>query len=145
MSMKNSNDTIGNRSRDLPVCSAVPQPLRHCVPRQSGKLFRKLSPYSSYVYLDICFSNSCSYKVVSLSYAPNNATWLRGTSVSVVGGCYAIVLEMYGHRVWFWSKDAFLDSISAHVPNIVVVSRICLCFHHSCFNSTSWRHTYMYV
>jgi hypothetical protein len=23
MSMKNSNDTIGNRSRDLPVCSAV--------------------------------------------------------------------------------------------------------------------------
>jgi hypothetical protein len=32
MSMKNSNDTIGNRSRDLPVCSAEPQPLRHRVP-----------------------------------------------------------------------------------------------------------------
>jgi hypothetical protein len=32
MSMKNSNDTIGNRSRDLPVFSAVPQPLRHHVP-----------------------------------------------------------------------------------------------------------------
>jgi hypothetical protein len=30
--MKNS-DTIGNRSRDLPVCSAVLQPLRHRVPR----------------------------------------------------------------------------------------------------------------
>ena len=26
MSMKNSNDTIGNRTRDLPPCSAVPQP-----------------------------------------------------------------------------------------------------------------------
>jgi hypothetical protein len=26
MSMKNSNDNIGNRTRDLPVCSAVPQP-----------------------------------------------------------------------------------------------------------------------
>jgi len=26
MSMKNSNDTIGNRTRDLPACSAVPQP-----------------------------------------------------------------------------------------------------------------------
>jgi len=25
MSMKNSNDTIGNRTRDLLVCSAVPQ------------------------------------------------------------------------------------------------------------------------
>jgi hypothetical protein len=34
MSMKNSSDTIGKRSRDLPVCSAVPtaQPLRHRVP-----------------------------------------------------------------------------------------------------------------
>jgi hypothetical protein len=32
MSMKNSSDTIGNRSHDLPVCSAVPQPLRHQVP-----------------------------------------------------------------------------------------------------------------
>jgi hypothetical protein len=25
MSMKNSNDTIGNRTRDLPACRAVPQ------------------------------------------------------------------------------------------------------------------------
>ena len=25
MSMKNSSDTIGNRTRDLPSCSAVPQ------------------------------------------------------------------------------------------------------------------------
>jgi hypothetical protein len=24
--MKNSNDTIGNRTRDLPACSTVPQP-----------------------------------------------------------------------------------------------------------------------
>ena len=27
MLMKNSNDTIGNRTRDLPSCSAVPQPI----------------------------------------------------------------------------------------------------------------------
>jgi len=26
MSMKKSNDTIGNRTRNLPTCSAVPQP-----------------------------------------------------------------------------------------------------------------------
>ena len=26
ISTKNSNDTIGNRTRDLPGCSAVPQP-----------------------------------------------------------------------------------------------------------------------
>jgi hypothetical protein len=33
MSMKNSNDTIGNRSRDLPVCSAVPQTLWPACPK----------------------------------------------------------------------------------------------------------------
>jgi hypothetical protein len=32
MSMKKSSDTIGNQIRDLPVCSAMPQPLRHRVP-----------------------------------------------------------------------------------------------------------------
>jgi hypothetical protein len=26
MSMKNFNDTIGNRTHDLPACSAIPQP-----------------------------------------------------------------------------------------------------------------------
>ena len=26
MSVKNPNDQIGNRTRDLPICSAVPQP-----------------------------------------------------------------------------------------------------------------------
>jgi hypothetical protein len=30
--MKNSNDTIGNRSRDLPVFKAVHKPLRDRVP-----------------------------------------------------------------------------------------------------------------
>ena len=32
--MKNSNDTIGNRTRDLPACSAVPQPT--ALPRASN-------------------------------------------------------------------------------------------------------------
>jgi hypothetical protein len=27
MSMKNSNDTIGIRTRELPACNAVPQPI----------------------------------------------------------------------------------------------------------------------
>jgi hypothetical protein len=29
--MTNYNDTVGNRTRDLPVCGALPQPLRHRV------------------------------------------------------------------------------------------------------------------
>ena len=35
MLMKNSNDIIGNRTRDLPTCSAVPQPT--VPPRTPGK------------------------------------------------------------------------------------------------------------
>ena len=35
MSMKNSNDTIGNRTRDLPACSAVSQPT--ATPRDGPK------------------------------------------------------------------------------------------------------------
>ena len=34
MSMKNSSDTIGNRTRDLPTRSAVPQPT--ALPRAPG-------------------------------------------------------------------------------------------------------------
>jgi hypothetical protein len=34
MSMKNFNDTIGNRSRDRQVCSSVPQPLCRRLPRK---------------------------------------------------------------------------------------------------------------
>ena len=42
MSMKNSNDTIGNQTRDLPACSAVPQPAAQ--PRApSGTMYRTKS------------------------------------------------------------------------------------------------------
>jgi hypothetical protein len=35
--MKNSNDTIGNRTRNLPACSAVPQPTAsQCAPQQAN-------------------------------------------------------------------------------------------------------------
>ena len=42
--MKNSNDTIGNRTRDLPACSAVPQPT---APPRAPKViwFRKCMDY----------------------------------------------------------------------------------------------------
>jgi hypothetical protein len=36
ISMKNSNDTIGNRTRDFPACSAVPQPAAPPLPHILG-------------------------------------------------------------------------------------------------------------
>jgi hypothetical protein len=48
MLMKNSNDTIGNRFRELPVCTVVPQQLRHRVPLPSCYTFEiKLLEYSN--------------------------------------------------------------------------------------------------
>jgi len=43
MSMKNSNDTIGNRIRDLPGCSAVPQPTTLSRRRRVSWIFSWLS------------------------------------------------------------------------------------------------------
>jgi hypothetical protein len=42
MSIKNSKDTIRNRSRDLPVCTAVHQPLRHRVPQKPSVVSQKM-------------------------------------------------------------------------------------------------------
>jgi hypothetical protein len=41
MSLKNSNDTIGNQTRDLPICSVVPQLLRHRAPQVRGIIILK--------------------------------------------------------------------------------------------------------
>ena len=45
--MKNSNDTIGNRTRDLPTCSAVPQstaPPRTPIQNRSGGIITRNIP-----------------------------------------------------------------------------------------------------
>jgi hypothetical protein len=52
MSMKNSSDTIGNRSPDLPVSSAVPQPLRHRVPPNYTWHYIFIS--ENFLYVTIC-------------------------------------------------------------------------------------------
>jgi hypothetical protein len=45
MSIKNSNDTIGNRTRKLPTCSAVPQPTAPpCAPQQQLLFVQKHLP-----------------------------------------------------------------------------------------------------
>jgi hypothetical protein len=61
MSMKNS-DTIGNRSRDLPVCSTVPQPLRyrHTVLPTSNKVIIKCTAHHI-VHLQCTFSLPRTY------------------------------------------------------------------------------------
>ena len=50
--MKNSDDTIGNRTSDLPTCSAVPQPT--ALPRAPDELvyfLKKTSQIQKWAYL----------------------------------------------------------------------------------------------
>jgi hypothetical protein len=51
MSMKNSSDTIRNRTRHLMICSAVPQPLRHRVPLWDVNVMKFLFDRSRYFKL----------------------------------------------------------------------------------------------
>jgi hypothetical protein len=60
--MKNSTDTIGNRSLDLPVCSAIPQPLGHHVP-----LYIK--------YFQLLFTHAAPTKTVLVWYLLRMSKW----------------------------------------------------------------------
>jgi len=42
MSMKKSNDTIWNRTRALPICNTVPEPLSYHGPRNARSCTKKL-------------------------------------------------------------------------------------------------------
>ena len=50
MSMKNSSDTIGNRTRDLPTCSAVPVPIATALRLRTVYLIEHC--YGSILYSD---------------------------------------------------------------------------------------------
>ena len=59
--MKNSNDTIGNRTRDLPTCSAVPQPTApprsHQLRYIQNNIKLLIDIYSNVMYFSFPFSN----------------------------------------------------------------------------------------
>jgi hypothetical protein len=55
--MKNSNDTIGNRTRDLPACSSVPQPT---APRRAPYILQSDSFTLCKLYIKIANSVLCS-------------------------------------------------------------------------------------
>jgi hypothetical protein len=56
MSVKKSNDTIGNRTRDLPACSAVPQPT--APPRCSLRLLN-ISEFIDFILGNFFFFLEC--------------------------------------------------------------------------------------
>jgi hypothetical protein len=92
MSLKNSNDTIGNRSRDLPFCSAVPQPLRHRVPQ-------------------CCHGN---VKMVSLTLLPSYKIFHSTANTIKVLRSYSKISDIFVR--WF-TRVKVSQQISLKVPN----------------------------
>jgi hypothetical protein len=76
--MKNSNDTIGNRTRDLLACSAVPQPT---VPPRAPTLHKgckntgRQNPVATEFSAVAC--NICSYSVQTLVHVTLLVTRIR--------------------------------------------------------------------
>ena len=72
MSLKNSNDIIGNRTRDLPECRAVPHPT--APPRVSWIHARTCQQYSvDIVYRSWITSGSCQQSIVICTRQTNTA------------------------------------------------------------------------
>ena len=71
MSMKNSNDTIGNQTRDLLACSAVPQPT--APPAACSRVWLRWTNYRLTTSLQSNKPKSC----------PQSLTWLASVSSEV--------------------------------------------------------------
>ena len=115
MSMKNSNDIIGNRTRDLPACSAVPQPtaLRRApdiVQRDSTtsiKIKNQNYTRSKTFFLMLClfFMLCCetiqSFKLSKIFYYrlyPTRLIWLHVGAWGFLTGAKAV-------GEWSWSLN----------------------------------------
>ena len=109
MSMKNSSDTIGNRTRDLPACSAVPQPT--ALPR---------APIYIYIYilkpaqelrliLFLCYDFLADIIRARFLSPPTGLQALWVTPCLLYINCnYS---SCYGH---FWSRSLF---VASKLPN----------------------------
>jgi hypothetical protein len=77
MSIKNSSDTIGNRTRDLLVCSAVPQPLRH---RALPYVDKPSANLCAFFRIGLCCSDRPYYSetlLIDLENIFHKITWRR--------------------------------------------------------------------
>jgi hypothetical protein len=86
--MKNSNDNIGDRTRDLPACSAVPQP--NAPPRvelhyqylHEQRIFRITVFYNNYCYIMLFLDVISCHFIPVLSLRP--ALWLLCQHINIL-------------------------------------------------------------
>jgi hypothetical protein len=109
MSMKNSNDTIGNRSRDLLVCNAVPQLLRH----------RVLIFFLSSTYIN-SFPLASLLLILLLCHFPSENIMLNSvTSIPIQMG---LVVKIGLGTGFFFSLFVYLPLTICHLERLLSVA-----------------------
>jgi hypothetical protein len=84
MPMKNSNDTIGNNSLYLPVCSAVPQPLR-----------RRMFHICIYIYIRIYIHIYIYIEILIISIQKSSNSNKEGYSQCDTEEVVCVNLQLY--------------------------------------------------
>ena len=79
VSMKNFNDTIGNRTRDLLACSAVPQPI--APPRAPSHIIHS-RPKSYNLHINVCESHHTIHRLSKSFIHILSKVWLCSTRIS---------------------------------------------------------------
>jgi len=120
MSMKNSNDTIENRTSDLPACSAVPQPIGS--PRAGGNV----------IFMDIKIIKQAESQVLV-----QDVDWLLGRIYHAEFGKYIV-----------WCSVKAINIISSENVNkfdneqFLILNFFCL-FHDTTYSL--WRLTRYFI
>jgi len=98
MSMKNSNDTIGNRTRDLPTCKAVPQ---LTVPPRAP--IKQCTSSISYTVVYVCPTGKC--------YSSTLATLREKTYIGSVHSKQYISFTVVWENTWRYRRKLLSPSI----------------------------------
>jgi len=125
--MKNSNDAIGNRTRILLACSAVPQPT--APPRAPVKPLRNLILYSNIhlrIYTALFIKNVCQKKFhFSFKYLTLTAThFLNVMKVIIKQSLKASKRTAFNSAVTFFWKSLSLLTHCGRVTQICVFNTV---------------------
>jgi hypothetical protein len=77
--MKNSSNTTGNRTRDLPTCSTVPQPTALQM-AENGRQ-KKIHILNSFFFIALIGQNPCDFFLCNKDNSPSHLFWHPSESI----------------------------------------------------------------
>jgi len=100
--MKNSSDTIGNRTRDLPTCSAVPQPT--ALPRAPSSTHLDVLYVTENYFIQLSFRFSAQmiqhwkiHFLLSTLLHQNSSLWVEKQTCALLINLCSLTARDLGH------------------------------------------------